>query len=60
MKNDKKVYGAMQKIFNTSKGWLIAVDTFGNQDAASDRTLEKVLECCEELKKLYEAQFANT
>ena len=57
MTNDKDVYEKMKQLKSLVDGWLQQVDTIGNQNANTDRRIEKVIEVSKEIEQSYEAQF---
>lgn len=54
MKNDKKIERKVQEISVILKTWFNAIQVLGNQNAATDRMLEELLDKAEEIKKLYQ------
>lgn len=53
MKNDNKIAKQVNKIKVDVENWLIAVKTYGNQNASTDRTLEAIIKDAKELETLY-------
>ena len=57
MTNDKEVYEKMKQLKSLVDGWLQQVDAIGNQNANTDRRIEKAIEVSKEIEQSYEAQF---
>lgn len=57
MKNDKKVLRKVKELNLFVNGWLTAVQGIGNQNASTDRILERILETTDKIKELYKDQF---
>ena len=57
MTNDKEVYDKMKQLKSLVDSWITEVDALGNQNASTDRRLEKAIEVSKEIEQSYEAQF---
>ena len=57
MKNDKKVLKSVGKIKSLCYEFECTVKSLGNQDAFTDRIVEKIIDASEALKKIYNDQF---
>ncbi len=60
MKNDKKVLRTIKEINSLCYEFECTVKALGNQDAFTDRIVEKILNKSKELKDLFENQFEKT
>lgn len=57
MKNDKKIERKVAEIQSLCYEFKCDVKSLGNQDAFTDRIVEKIIDKSKELEKLYNAQF---
>ena len=60
MKNDKKVLRTIEEMNSLCYEFKCTVKALGNQDAFTDRIVEKILDKSKELKDLFDNQFEET
>lgn len=59
MKNDTKIKRKVAEIKSLCYEFSCTVKAMGNQDAFTDRIVEKIIDKSTELKELFESQFKN-